>query len=465
MDGDNILVIDDDKNNVQQINEILRSEGYTVYSAKTKLEALETALEIHPVVVLVKSMLIDASGYEVIRDLRSEDSLKNLPFIMLSEIEKKYDDRYRTIYKIVDTVKLPVEKDDLLQKIRVHAEWSVPDEQPEEQDELQNVQLDEQDGNYGTQSKKIENIKFGLSNETDKTDDDTSHATDPHPISHDSHPHIGDTHVSHEDDPVGDDTTVMESDEDEILYKLKENRAKRKKLFLITTLAVVAILLGAGYMFFFNETQPKMIAKTTVPTPPRPRPSEPKPLTAAQTTPAPESTPVVTPALTPAPTPSLMPAPAATPAATPAPTHTPTPTATPAPTSLPTPTPAPTPQAKKPEPAEPAAPDQEAVAAQSRKVKTAGKNPAAAKRKGTASASGLFVIQLGSFKDVANAKRLTETLKKEGYNASIITVTDPKGNTSHKVLAGKYKNKAEAMSVMKKLKDTKRMDVILRKSN
>ncbi|MEO5361174.1 MAG: SPOR domain-containing protein [Nitrospirota bacterium] len=469
MDGDNILVIDDDKNNVQQINEILRNEGYTVYSAKTKLEALETALEIHPVVVLVKSMLIDASGYEVIRDLRSEDSLKNLPFIMLSEIEKKYDDRYRTIYKIVDTVKLPVEKDDLLQKIRLHAEWSVPDEQPDEQDEHQNVQLDEQDGNYGAQSKKHENIKFGLSNKTDKTDDETStheksHAADPyeHSISHDSHPQIGDTHFSREDDPVGEDTTVMESDEDEILNKLKEGRAKRKKFFLITISAVVAILLGAGYMFLFNETPPPMIAKTTVPTPPRPRPSEPKPLTAAQTTPAPESTPVVTPALTPAPAPSLTPAPVATPAATPAPTHTPTPT--PTPTPLPTPAATPTPQAKKPEPAEPAAPEHEAVSTQSRKVKTAGKNQAAAKRKVNTSAPGLYVIQLGSFKDAANAKRLTETLKKEGYNASIITVTDPKGNTSHKVLAGKYKNKAEAMSVMKKLKDTKRMDVILRKS-
>ncbi|MBF0555820.1 MAG: response regulator, partial [Nitrospirae bacterium] len=155
MDGDNILVIDDDTNNMRQISEILRNEGYTVYSATTKLEALEAALEVHPSLVLVKSMLIDSSGYEVIRDLRSEESLKGLPFIMLSEIEKKYDDRYRTIYKIVDTIKLPVEKDDLIQKVSEHIEWSAPDEQ-----------LPANGEDYGVEDGQHENIRFDLVEKT-----------------------------------------------------------------------------------------------------------------------------------------------------------------------------------------------------------------------------------------------------------------------------------------------------------
>ncbi|KJR42108.1 Signal transduction response regulator, receiver region [Candidatus Magnetoovum chiemensis] len=118
MGGRNILIIDDDTNNSQQMSDILRKEGYYVFTASSKVTAIENALKVKPSLILVKSMLVDASGYEVIRDLRSEESLQDIPVIMLTEIEKKHDDRYRSIYKIVDTVKMPVEKNDLLNKAK-----------------------------------------------------------------------------------------------------------------------------------------------------------------------------------------------------------------------------------------------------------------------------------------------------------------------------------------------------------
>jgi DedD protein len=86
-----------------------------------------------------------------------------------------------------------------------------------------------------------------------------------------------------------------------------------------------------------------------------------------------------------------------------------------------------------------------------------------AKRRDNAAAPGVYVIQMGSFKDPANAKKLSEALRKEGYDASIVTGQDAEGATLHKVLAGKYKNKEDALAAMKKLKDSKRMDIILRK--
>ncbi|MBF0516078.1 MAG: SPOR domain-containing protein [Nitrospirae bacterium] len=521
MDGDNILVIDDDRNNTEQISEILRAEGYTVYSAKTKVEALETALQIHPVVVLVKSMLIDASGYEVIRDLRNEESLKHLPFIMLSEIEKKYDDRYRTIYKIVDTVKLPVEKNDLLQKIRTHIEWSVPDEEQPEQGE-----------DYALEDEKHEDIKFGL---TEKTDDPSGVSThgSPDAFRSDADPTVGfsyentikindhespnqtgnkysDTDFSdHEDDSMGEDTTAIDSDEDDILKAINESRAKRKKLFVITAIAALAIVLGAGYLLFFNDTKPEpnLIAQKTTQTPvkkivtPMPQPTPQKSTVAALPTPV--ATAVKPVAATPKPeaTPVTVASTLPTPSSTPTHTPTPTPSATPAYTPTPTPVHTPEPQVKKSEPAEskpaltqqetkqpvakpvektvvqpdekpvatvakntsPAEPAPKVKAARNKNLRNQVKTPIA-KRRATTQESGLYVIQLGSFRDVANAKRLTDSLRKDGYAASILTVTDPKGNSSHKVLAGKYKNKADAMATMKKLKDTKKMDVILRKS-
>ncbi|MBF0458681.1 MAG: SPOR domain-containing protein [Nitrospirae bacterium] len=534
MDGDNILVIDDDKNNTQQISEILRKEGYTTHIAKTKAEALRTALEIHPVLVLVKSMLIDASGYEVIRDLRNEESLKNLPFIMLSEIEKKYDDRYRTIYKIVDTVRLPVEKDDLLQKIREHTEWGLPKEElPDEDIQNDDIRFDlaEKGDRFSDTPRHARHISLREESEFDESplSDHTIKINSP-----ESPPHTGDTlsdveYTSDEDlqDLIGEDTTAMESDEDEILNTLKENRAKRKKFFAITAFSVFAILLAVVYLLFLRDTSPdrsdKMLAKaavrkTAAPTPPpsptltpKPEPSPVKPTEAM-------TKPVEKPAAEPAPKTPLKAEPAVTPAAAAqtqksepvgsrpsgdvspaqekkqpvaAPITKPVerPVAEPSAKPVEKPVAAPiTKPAEKPvaEPAPKATPKAEpAVAAHkagpahrvahsnrvhsnrvahNNKVRIAKKgNVLPARRKEATSASGAYVIQLGSFRELANAKKLTDSLSREGYGPSIITVKDPQGTATYKVLAGRYKNKADAMSAMKKLKDTRKMDVILRK--
>ncbi|WP_420265766.1 SPOR domain-containing protein [Candidatus Magnetominusculus dajiuhuensis] len=494
MDGDNILVIDDDSNNMRQISEILRNEGYAVYSATTKLEALETALAVRPSLVLVKSMLIDSSGYEVIRDLRSEESLKGLPFIMLSEIEKKYDDRYRTIYKIVDTIKLPVDKDDLLQKVSEHIEWSAPDdEQPSDSED------------YAVEDEQHENIRFDLIEKANGHSDEPHHeqpegpsdayqADSPEPP---PHTHSDTDYDDHEDsfvEPVGEETTVMESDEDEILNVLKENRAKRKKLFAITTLAVFAILLAVVYLFFLRATKPSpdMMAKSKQVA--KKAPASMPPL-ASNLLPKPQPAPVSSPAA-----PAVTPvAPAPTPEAAPVKptqfTPTPEPVATPAPTPIaqtqkpapprdivpaqekkqpivepptrPVEKPVAEPVAKITPKAEPpaTAPKGKLSTASNKKGRTAKKGRLlTAKRGDNAPASGAYAVQLGSFKDMANAKKLTETLRREGYGASIMTVKDPHGTALYKVLAGRYKNKADAMATMKKLRDTKRMDVILRKS-
>ncbi|WP_420265228.1 tetratricopeptide repeat protein [Candidatus Magnetominusculus dajiuhuensis] len=87
-----------------------------------------------------------------------------------------------------------------------------------------------------------------------------------------------------------------------------------------------------------------------------------------------------------------------------------------------------------------------------------------AKRHEYALASGLYVIQLGSFKDLANAKKLADSMSKEGYTTSILTVIDPHGAARYRVLAGKHKNKADARATMKKLKASKKKYAILRKS-
>ncbi|KJU87527.1 Sporulation/cell division region, bacteria domain protein [Candidatus Magnetobacterium bavaricum] len=78
---------------------------------------------------------------------------------------------------------------------------------------------------------------------------------------------------------------------------------------------------------------------------------------------------------------------------------------------------------------------------------------------------GAYTIQLGSFADPANAQRLKETLKKDGYSAFVKEFPAQPGQdiTMHKVFVGSYKSKADAIKTVKKLRDTKNMELILKK--
>lgn len=344
MEGKNILVIDDDNNNTQQISEILRKEGYTVYSASTKIEALETALKVHPALALVKSMLIDSSGYEVIRDLRNEESLKNTPFIMLSDIEKKYDDRYRTIYKIVDTIKIPVEKSDLLLKVKVHLSPPAPGAE----EDIHVEPTPQPDDTYELDDDKHAELKFDLAEQPvsdnlrhadsitldDKTGHDypsyestlkidteeiraitDEHSTEPDKytsadyIETDSHYTDSKDQTPHRDVEYvveGEDITTIEPDEEEILRSLKESRDKRKKLFTAAAAGVFVVILAVVYMFFIHDTKPGPTTPTTMaaakgalnketppstPSTPQPPPKTPEPTVSPTPTPAPAKTP------------------------------------------------------------------------------------------------------------------------------------------------------------------------------
>ncbi|MCG6552949.1 MAG: SPOR domain-containing protein [Candidatus Magnetominusculus sp. LBB02] len=494
MEGDNILVIDDDNNNTQIISEILREEGYSVYIAKTKAVALKAALEIHPVVVLVKAMLIDSSGYEVIRDLRNEESLKNLPFIMLSEIDKKYDDRYRTIYKIVDTVKLPIEKNDLLQKVRDHSEGAFHEDElsldDDQQDDIKFDLIDKTEiiaekphydspaaGSHDPEFQEA--VSFGYTVKTKKPEKPET------PLTKDTDDYVDDEDLQ---ELTGEDTTAIEPDEDELLNSLKESRAKRKKIFAIVAGVVFVAALGLIYMFFLRETKPApsvMVAQKPIKRAAAPdRQPSPEPSPSVEPSPKAQPSPEKTPGQTPKPQPSLEPTPKAqsTPTKpTPAPIK-PEPSAAPsAPPIAQTPKPEPTvpKQSKEVTPVEgkkqpaavPAAePEEKTAKAQPEKsTSTAHSKRATAAKKGkpltakrVGNSSGAYVIQLGSFKEAANAKRLTETLTRDGYNASTVAVQDPSGVTSYKVLAGRYKNRADAQAVANKLKRARHMDSIIR---
>ncbi|QWR78252.1 SPOR domain-containing protein [Candidatus Magnetomonas plexicatena] len=488
MESKNILVIDDDKTNVQQISEMLRIEGFTVYTASSKAEAVELALKTLPALVFVKSMLMDASGYEIIRDIRSEELVKDTRFIVLTEIDKTYDDRYRSIYKIVDSVKLPVDRHELIAKASKYVEIDMvsedsgggPGSYQYEEKTQEGIQLDKpvnfkdtdrlryakDDYEIKTSKEHLSEdsfskerddiVKFNRHREEETEIEETEFEEIREEKEQDKTKELEDTMYIHDMEPDDDsvdsdktdeavDITAIDADDaEEYLQKLNEDRAKKKRMLIIGVSAVFVLILVTVYLFSRGGkvSHKKQEVATVV---------EPRVLDKALEEPQQTSEPA--PPIEPEPVPAPVKAAAEKPVAKPTPVtaqHKPSPGIE---------KPSVTPAAKAESTTGPVHQNKDK---QSKKPVAAEDKPKVEKPVKQEKSEGIYSIQLGSFKDPANAKKFVENLKKEGYSAFI---KDSMGKDVlwHKVYVGKYKKKEDAAAVINKLKAGGKLEVILKK--
>ncbi|MCK8826519.1 response regulator transcription factor [Natroniella acetigena] len=86
-----VLVVDDEENIVELIKFNLEQEGYQVLTAYDGVEALEKVKEKEFDLVVLDLMLPQIDGFEVCRQIRTDDKLKRLPVIMLSAKGEEVD--------------------------------------------------------------------------------------------------------------------------------------------------------------------------------------------------------------------------------------------------------------------------------------------------------------------------------------------------------------------------------------
>ena len=88
-----VLVVDDDRHIVEWLREALGNSGFTVQGAYNGREALALAREHAPDLILLDLKMPDMDGYEVIRNLRREQTTRSIPVIVItgSSLDDDYD--------------------------------------------------------------------------------------------------------------------------------------------------------------------------------------------------------------------------------------------------------------------------------------------------------------------------------------------------------------------------------------
>ncbi len=85
-----VLVIEDNREILENTIEILELEGYSTLSASNGLEGIQQAQQHIPDIILCDIMMPEADGYEVLRTLKSNPETANIPFIYLTaSVERK----------------------------------------------------------------------------------------------------------------------------------------------------------------------------------------------------------------------------------------------------------------------------------------------------------------------------------------------------------------------------------------
>jgi len=118
-----VLLVDDEVDFIEINKVALENKGYKVVAAYDEKEALEKALKEKPDVIILDVMLKrKTGGFNVARELRKYEEIRNTPVIMLTAIRERMDiqekiEPDKEWLPVTEFLEKPVPPDKLIEKV------------------------------------------------------------------------------------------------------------------------------------------------------------------------------------------------------------------------------------------------------------------------------------------------------------------------------------------------------------
>jgi len=84
-----VLVVDDDVDIRKVVSKLVEKSGYVAIEAKNGVEGMGKVREHKPDLIILDMLMPKESGVRMYHELKTEESLKDIPVIVLSAIPKK----------------------------------------------------------------------------------------------------------------------------------------------------------------------------------------------------------------------------------------------------------------------------------------------------------------------------------------------------------------------------------------
>lgn len=117
---DTILVVDDNKNNLDLMLVTLSEENYRLIAATSGERALKIVQKVKPDLILMDIQMPGMDGYETTRRLKDQPELQHIPVLFLSALNNL--DNIVQCFNAggVDYISKPFKKEELLARVRTH---------------------------------------------------------------------------------------------------------------------------------------------------------------------------------------------------------------------------------------------------------------------------------------------------------------------------------------------------------
>jgi len=116
-----VLVVDDDKDNLALMREILRTNGFGVRTTTRGRRALRVAREVQPALMLLDLKLGDLDGHAVLRQLKDDPATQDIPVIMITGSVTVDDEKRQKVLSLgaARFMTKPFSVDELIEEIEM----------------------------------------------------------------------------------------------------------------------------------------------------------------------------------------------------------------------------------------------------------------------------------------------------------------------------------------------------------
>lgn len=118
-DTKKILAVDDENDVLLIIKTALISEGFEVKTASGGADALSIAADFVPDLMILDMMMPEMTGFEVLKQMREQSALKQVPVIMLTGVADKEKIREAINVGVSYYIVKPFEFHDLISKVKL----------------------------------------------------------------------------------------------------------------------------------------------------------------------------------------------------------------------------------------------------------------------------------------------------------------------------------------------------------
>jgi CheY-like chemotaxis protein len=113
-----ILVVDDNRDNIEILRAYLESRGYTVAEAPDGKTALARMEQVRPALVLLDVMMPGMDGWQVCRTIKNHPEYGGTTRVVMVTAKGAFEDKYEGLRSGADDyVVKPVDFKDLLEKV------------------------------------------------------------------------------------------------------------------------------------------------------------------------------------------------------------------------------------------------------------------------------------------------------------------------------------------------------------